>query len=218
MAASLETAAVHGPGPEKKPYDAVPTPVVLSATYAFSSTAELRDHFEGRIEREEYGRYGNPTVRAAEQKLSALERSDDTVLFPSGMSAITTLLLALLKPGDHVVMTSDCYRRTRQFLRTTLHKFGVEHTFVAPDDYPGIEEVGGFELCEKFLNHAKRYNLEIRENEVARVEPGVDFHEVVLTDGTPQAIAFGTPNEGMLLYTRGAASPYQLLAQPLGCE
>ncbi len=52
------------------------------------------------------------------------------------------------------------------------------------ENYPGIEEVGGFELCEKFLNHAKRYNLEIRENEVARVEPGVDFHEVVLTDGT----------------------------------
>lgn len=52
------------------------------------------------------------------------------------------------------------------------------------ENYPGIEEAGGFELCEKFLNHARRYNLDIRENEVARVEPGVDFHEVVLTDGT----------------------------------
>jgi thioredoxin reductase (NADPH) len=52
------------------------------------------------------------------------------------------------------------------------------------ENYPGIEEVGGFELCEKFLNHAKRYNLDIRESEVARVEPGVDFHEVVLVDGT----------------------------------
>ncbi len=52
------------------------------------------------------------------------------------------------------------------------------------ENYPGIEEVGGFELCEKFLNHAKRYDLEIRENEVKRVEPGVDYHEVVLADGT----------------------------------
>ncbi len=51
------------------------------------------------------------------------------------------------------------------------------------ENYPGIEEVGGFELCEKFLNHAKRYNLEIRENEVVSVEPGVDFHEVVLANG-----------------------------------
>jgi thioredoxin reductase (NADPH) len=52
------------------------------------------------------------------------------------------------------------------------------------ENYPGIEEIGGFELCEKFLNHAKRYNLDIRESEVVRVEPGVDYHEVVLADGT----------------------------------
>jgi thioredoxin reductase (NADPH) len=52
------------------------------------------------------------------------------------------------------------------------------------ENYPGIEEIGGFELCEKFLNHAKRYNLDIRESEVVRVEPGVDYHEVVLSDGT----------------------------------
>jgi thioredoxin reductase (NADPH) len=52
------------------------------------------------------------------------------------------------------------------------------------ENYPGIEEIGGFELCERFLNHAKRYNLDIRENEVRSVEPGVDYHEVVLADGT----------------------------------
>lgn len=52
------------------------------------------------------------------------------------------------------------------------------------ENYPGIEEIGGFELCERFLNHAKRYNLDIRENEVKSVEPGVDYHEVVLGDGT----------------------------------
>jgi len=137
---SVDTLAVRGGEPARHGYAAVATPIVCTATYAFADSAEIADHFEGRVEREEYGRYGNPTVRAAEQKISALEGSDDTVLFPSGMSAITTLLLALLKPGDHVVMTSDCYRRTRQFLRTTLHKFGVEHTFVAPDDYPAIEE------------------------------------------------------------------------------
>ena len=136
----LDTLAVRGGEPARHGYAAVATPIVCTATYAFADSAEIADHFEGRVEREEYGRYGNPTIRAAEQKLSALEGSDDTVLFPSGMSAITTLLLALLKPGDHVVMTSDCYRRTRQFLRTTLQKFGVEHTFVAPDDYPAIEE------------------------------------------------------------------------------
>ncbi|HTV17852.1 MAG TPA: PLP-dependent aspartate aminotransferase family protein, partial [Polyangiaceae bacterium] len=137
--AGLDTLAVRGGEPNRHGYAAVTTPIVCTATYRFEGSSEIADHFEGRVLREEYGRYGNPTVRAAEQKISALEGADDTVLFPSGMSAITTLLLAMLKPGDHVVMTSDCYRRTRQFLRTTLAKFGVEHTLCAPGDEAALE-------------------------------------------------------------------------------
>ena len=136
---AFDTLAVRGGEPVKHGYDAVTVPIVCSATYVFSGTSEIRDHFEGRIEREEYGRYGNPTVRIAEQKLAALEGAEDCVLFPSGMCAITTLLLAMLKPGDHVVMTADCYRRTRQFVATTLGKFGVRHTFVEPGDYAALE-------------------------------------------------------------------------------
>ena len=136
----MDTLAVRGGEPARHGYAAVTTPIVCTATYRFDGSSEIADHFEGRVSREEYGRYGNPTVRAAEQKISALEGSDDTVLFPSGMAAITTMLLAMLKPGDHLVMTSDSYRRTRQFIRTTLHKFGVEHTFVAPGEYALLEE------------------------------------------------------------------------------
>jgi cystathionine gamma-synthase len=139
LRAGLDTVAVRGGEPTRHGYAAVTIPIVCTATYRFEGSSEIADHFEGRVAREEYGRYGNPTVRAAELKISALEAADDTVLFPSGMSAITTLLLAMLKPGDHVVMTSDCYRRTRQFLRTTLSKFGVDHTLCAPGDYAALE-------------------------------------------------------------------------------
>jgi cystathionine gamma-synthase len=132
------TLAVHGGEPETRAYDAVTTPIVCTATYTFANTAEIRDHFDGKIEREEYGRYGNPTVRVAERKLAALEGSDDALLFPSGMNAVTTLLCAMLKPGDHIVMTSDCYRRTRQFVTTVLGKFGVESTLVDPSDHEGL--------------------------------------------------------------------------------
>jgi cystathionine gamma-synthase len=55
------------------------------------------------------------------------------------MAAATTALLALLKTGQHVVMTSDCYRRTRQFVSTTLPRWGIEHTFVEPGDYEALE-------------------------------------------------------------------------------
>jgi len=128
------TVAIHGGEERDKPHHAVTTPIACTATYTFSSTAALRDHFEGRIEREEYGRYGNPTVRAAERKLAALDGAEDCALFASGMAALTTTLLAVLKSGDHVVLTSDVYRRTRQFVGTFLSRFGIESTLVPAGD------------------------------------------------------------------------------------
>ena len=128
------TLAVHGGETRKKAHDSVTTPIVWSATYAFANTAEIESYFKGDIEREEYGRYGNPTVRAAEKKLAALEGAEDTALFSSGMAAATTALFELLKAGDHVVLTNDCYRRTRQFVTKFLSRLGAESTLVAPGD------------------------------------------------------------------------------------
>ncbi len=133
------TTAVHGGEPKKKAHDAITTPIVAAATYVFEDSAEIADHFEGRVEREEYGRYGNPTVAAAEAKLAALDGAEDCVLFASGMAAVTTTLLAMLRSGQHVVMTSDCYRRTRQFVTKALGKFGIEATLVEPGDLAAIE-------------------------------------------------------------------------------
>jgi cystathionine gamma-synthase len=126
----FDTLAVRAGQPRQDTLDAVTTPIACTATYAFGSSAELRDHFEGRSERQEYGRYGNPTVRAAELKLAALDAGEDAALFGSGMAAITTALFALLKKGDHVVLVGDCYRRTRSFVTQTLARFGVESTLV----------------------------------------------------------------------------------------
>jgi cystathionine gamma-synthase len=137
--AKLGTVAVHGGGKQKNAYDAISTPIVCSATYVFESTAELKDHFEGRINREEYGRYGNPTVQAAERKIAELEGAEDCALFASGMAAATNCLLALLKSGDHVVMTSDCYRRTRQFVSAVLGRYQVSSTLVEPGDWAALE-------------------------------------------------------------------------------
>jgi cystathionine gamma-synthase len=128
------TLAVHGGEARKKAHDSVTTPIVWSATYAFANTAEIERYFNGDIEREEYGRYGNPTVRAAEKKLAALEGAEDAAIFSSGMAAATTVLFELLKAGDHVVLTNDCYRRTRQFVTRFLSRLGVESTLVDPGE------------------------------------------------------------------------------------
>ncbi len=136
---SISTLAVRAGQPRKDAFDAVTTPIACTATYAFDSSAELRAHFEGRVQRDEYGRYGNPTVRAAEKKIAALDAGADAVLFSSGMAAITSALFALLKKGDHVVLTGECYRRTRAFVTQVLGRFGVDSTLVPSLDVAAIE-------------------------------------------------------------------------------
>ena len=136
----LGTAAVHAGEPRPKPAHALATPIIQTATYTFADTQELKDHFEGKVERVEYGRYGNPTQRIAEAKLAALEGAEDCLLFASGMAAMTTALFAMLSRGTHVVVTNDSYRRTRQFLNQTLHRYGIEVSTVPAGDYEAMEE------------------------------------------------------------------------------
>lgn len=138
--AGPSTRAVHGGEARPKVGNAVTEPIFQTATYTFADTAELADHFEGRIEREEYGRYGNPTQRVAERKLAALDGAEDGLLFSSGMAAVTTTLFAMLSKGAHVVVTDDAYRRTRQFLLQILRRYGVEVSVVPAGDYDRIEE------------------------------------------------------------------------------
>jgi len=65
VARGISTLAVHAGEPRPKFGNALATPILQTATYTFADTRELQDHFERRIEREEYGRYGNPTQRIA---------------------------------------------------------------------------------------------------------------------------------------------------------
>jgi cystathionine gamma-synthase len=126
------TRAVHGGERSRPASDAVTTPIFQTSTYWFKDSAELRAYQEGRLQRDEYGRYGNPTWRAVERKLAELEGAQDAVLFASGMCAATTAFFALLPRGGHLVTTSDCYRRTRQFMQQYLSKMDVEVTVIEP--------------------------------------------------------------------------------------
>jgi cystathionine gamma-synthase len=133
------TLAVHGGEDRTRAQHALTEPIVQTATYSFADTRALTDYMEGKVAREEYGRYGNPTVRAAEQKLAVLEGTEDAAAFGSGMAAMTTAILALTKAGSHVVLFNDCYRRTRQFVSKVLERFGVASTLVPPGDLAALE-------------------------------------------------------------------------------
>ena len=133
------TRAVHGGEREHRDSSTVTTPIHQTSTFWFSDSSEVIDYNEGRVRREEYGRYGNPTWKAVERKLSELEGGEESVLFASGMCAATTTFLALLPPQSHLIVTSDCYRRTRQFIRQYLTRMGVETTVIEPGDPAKLE-------------------------------------------------------------------------------
>jgi len=141
---NLSTRAVHAGEARNKPYHALTTPIVQTSTFTFTDSADLVDFMEAHLwgdetERTEYGRYGNPTLAAVELKLADLDGGEAALLFSSGMAAVTITLLTLLSSGTHVVMTDDCYRRTRQFITQFLSRFGVEATQVPVGDYEALE-------------------------------------------------------------------------------
>ncbi|KAK3212460.1 hypothetical protein Dsin_017166 [Dipteronia sinensis] len=119
--------------------DAITTPVVNTSAYFFKKTAELIDFKEKRRASFEYGRYGNPTTVVAEEKISALEGAESTVIMASGMCASTVMFLALVPAGGHIVTTTDCYRKTRIFIETLLPKMGITATVIDPADMEGLE-------------------------------------------------------------------------------
>jgi cystathionine gamma-synthase len=127
-----------------QPEHAITTPIFQTSTYTFANTRELVDFMEAQVQgrpatRQEYGRYGNPTVAAVEHELVELEGGGDALLFSSGMAAITVSLLGLLSTGAHLVCTDDCYRRTRQFVTELLTAYSVEATYVPTGDYEALE-------------------------------------------------------------------------------
>ncbi len=135
------TAAVHAGTDDTRPHNTLASGIAQTATYTFRDTADLERYMRGEdpdAEREEYGRYGNPTVREVERRVAALEGADDAVGFASGMAAISTTALTLLEAGSHVILFRDCYRRTRQFVTKTLSRYGITHSIVEPGDMAGL--------------------------------------------------------------------------------
>lgn len=132
------TESIHGAEERSKPENSLTIPTFQTSTYAFKNMDEVHRFAEGEIEREEYGRYGNPTQKAAENKVANLEGGDSALMFSSGMAAITTTLLGLLKKGDHAVFIRECYKRTRQFARELLPNLGIETTLVKAVDFEDL--------------------------------------------------------------------------------
>jgi len=111
----------------------VAPPIVVSSTFAFSSQAEVESYYaEGRGYL--YSRYENPTVRAAERLLASLEGAEDAALFSSGMAAISSTVLALVRAGERVAAQRELYGGTIGLFRDLLPRVGIETIWLSLDD------------------------------------------------------------------------------------
>jgi cystathionine beta-lyase/cystathionine gamma-synthase len=127
-----DTKAVRGGTNLDKKNGPLATPIMQTSTFEVTDNEEqLRvtptDQF--------YTRYGNPTNTVAEKRVAELEGVDAALTFASGMGAITTTILALLKAGDHIVAQRDIYGGVTKFLTQWLPKLGIETTFVDTTEY-----------------------------------------------------------------------------------
>jgi len=126
-----ETEAVHGGKSMDKKNGPLTSPIYQTSTFEVTDMQEQvratpTDHF--------YTRYGNPTHTVAEDSIAELEGTEAALLFSSGMAAITTSMLSLVKAGDHIVAQRDIYGGVTKFLSQWLPKLGIETTFVDTND------------------------------------------------------------------------------------
>src|SRR5215472_9344086 len=128
----VETAAVRGASDLEKKNGPVTPPIYQTSTFEVTDNEEqIRITTTDRY----YTRWGNPTITLAEETVAALEGTESARVFASGMGAITTTILALLKAGDHIVAQRDIYGGVTKFFSEWLPKLGIETTFVDTNEY-----------------------------------------------------------------------------------
>lgn len=129
------TKLIHaGEGVDTGATPSLTTPIYETSTFVFDSVADVIKYQEGTLNGYLYSRYENPTVVAVEQKLAAVDGAEVSLLFSSGMAAISTALLTLLKAGDEVVCSAAIYGGTFHILEDLLPRLGIARRFVSLDE------------------------------------------------------------------------------------
>jgi cystathionine beta-lyase/cystathionine gamma-synthase len=179
-----ETEAVRGRTDLRKKNGPVSTPIYQTSTFEVTDMEEqLRATSTDRF----YTRYGNPTHTVAEKAIAELEGADAALLFASGMSAITTTILSLVKTGDHIIAQRDIYGGATKFLTQWLTRFGVEVTLVDTTDYQQHE--AAVRPNTKLIHLESPTNPTLRVVDLKRVSTIAKQHNLItLIDST-----FSTP-------------------------
>lgn len=135
--AGFSTKLIHA-GEIEDQFGSATIPIYQTSTFRFKSAQHGADCFSGASDGYIYTRIANPTIRALEQNIAALENGFDGIATSSGMAAITSVYMALLNAGDHIISTAAVYGPARGVLEQDFARFQVEASFVNTAD---IEEI-----------------------------------------------------------------------------
>lgn len=136
--ASLDTLAVRA-GQRRSAEGEHSEVIYTTSSYVFANAAEAAARFSGEQQGNVYSRYTNPTVRTFEERIAALEGSQQAVATSTGMAAILSTCMALLKSGDHIVCSRSVFGTTTVLLNKYMGKFGVASTMVPLTDLSAWE-------------------------------------------------------------------------------
>ncbi len=130
---SLETLAVRA-GQTRSQFNEHSEALYLTSSFVFDSAAQAAARFSGAEAGMVYARFTNPTVTMMQDRLAALEGAEACVATASGMAAILSTVMALMKSGEHIVASRSIFGATQQLLGNILPRFGIETTFVDSPD------------------------------------------------------------------------------------
>lgn len=130
---------IHGAEIEEN-YGAAVTPIYQTSTFRFKSAEHGAACFAGEDDGYIYTRIGNPTIRGLETLLTKLENGEDCVVVSSGMAAVNTVYMALLKSGDHLISTNAVYGPSRVVIEKYWSNYGIESTYVDTSHFENIEK------------------------------------------------------------------------------
>jgi methionine-gamma-lyase len=137
---AVATRAIHSGEPKHGVDVPVAPPIVRTSTFTFSSSGEMKRWAEGKSKNYIYTRYGNPTLAIAEEKIAALEGGEAAVVTSSGMAAVSSALLSILKAGDELIATRALYGGAYRLLRDWFPRLGLVIRHVGTD-LQGIESL-----------------------------------------------------------------------------
>lgn len=135
----LETLAIRS-GIHRTQFNEHAEALFMTSSYIFDNAQQAADRFQNKEPGYIYSRFTNPTVNAFQERLAVMEGGECAIATASGMSAILTTMMGLLKAGDHVVVSQSIFGAAVQLFTNILARFGIDYTFVSLSDINGWKQ------------------------------------------------------------------------------